>query len=76
MRTVRKPIHRDGFRNALCPNYSKCLDMAVRRSWEFWDCGECKHRSERDPEFDMDIEVTLSQSVTYYDLPQEVSFKM
>jgi hypothetical protein len=74
MRTARKPIHRNGYRNALCPDYSKCLDLAVRRSWEFWDCGECKYRSERDPEFDM--EVTLNRSVVYYDVPLEVAVKM
>lgn len=74
MRTFRKPIHRDGFRNALCPNYSKCLDLAVRRCWNFWDCGECKHRTERDPEFDM--EMTLTRNVTFYDLPPEISIKM
>lgn len=74
MRTARKPIHRNGYRNALCPDYGKCLDLAVRRSWEFWDCEECKYRSERDPEFDM--EVTLSRSVVYYDVPLEVAVKM
>jgi len=74
MKARRRPIHRYGFRNALCPNYRECLDMAVRKGWEFWDCGECTHKLETDPEFD--IEASLTQSVTYYDVPLEVSIKM
>jgi len=74
MRAGCKPIHRDGFRNALCPNYRECLDLAVRKSWEFWDCTECVHKASTDPEFD--IEATLSHSVTYFDLPLEVAVKM
>jgi hypothetical protein len=74
MKTFCKPVHRDGFRNALCPNYRKCLDLAIRRSWAYWDCAECEYRSARDPEFDMQI--TMNKSVTYYDLPMGVSLKM
>ena len=74
MRSRCKPIHRDGFRNALCPNYRECLDLAVRKSWEFWDCTECAYKASTDPEFD--IEGTLSHSVTYFDLPLEVAVKM
>jgi len=48
--------------------------MAVRKGWEFWDCGECTHRLETDPEFN--IEATLTQNVTYYDVPLEVPVKM
>lgn len=70
----RKPIHRHGYRNALCPKYRECLDLAVRKSWEFWDCAECEYKGETDPEFD--IEVTMSQNVAYYDLPMEFSVKM
>lgn len=74
MKAKRKPIHRCGYRNALCPRYRECLDLAVRKSWEFWDCAECPLRSETDPEFD--IEAAMSQNVTYYDLPAELSIKM
>lgn len=74
MKAKCRPIHRDGFRNALCPNYRECLDMAVQKSWEYWDCAECTHRTSTDPE--LDIEVTLSHSVTYFDLPFEISAKM
>jgi hypothetical protein len=48
--------------------------MAVRKAWEFWDCGECAHRNETDPDFD--IESAMTQNVTYYDVPLEVSVKM
>ncbi len=74
MRTRRKPIHREGVRNALCPNYRKCLDLAVRKAWEFWDCGECSHKADIDPE--LNIEATLNQNVAYYDVPMEISIKI
>ena len=48
--------------------------MAVKKAWEYWDCAECPHKTSIDPEFD--IECTLRNSVTYYDLPMEISGKM
>lgn len=74
MKTRRNPIHRDGTRNALCPHYRKCLDMAVKKSWSYWDCDECGHKDTIDPEFN--IEGTLRNPVTYYDLPMEIHFKL
>jgi hypothetical protein len=74
MRAGCRPINRDGYRNALCPYYRDCLDQAVRKAWEYWDCAECIHRNSTDPEFE--IEGTLSHNVTYFDLPMEIAFKM
>lgn len=74
MRTKRNPIHRHGNRNALCPYYRACLNMAVKKAWEYWDCAECPHKTSIDPEFD--IECSLRNPVTYYDLPMEIAGKM
>ena len=42
------PIHRVGTKNVLCPHYTNCLDHAVRRYWQFWDCSQCTHRSDQE----------------------------
>ena len=42
------PINRGGNKNALCPHYTGCLDLAVRRHWRSWDCSECTHKSEQE----------------------------
>jgi hypothetical protein len=48
--------------------------LAVKKAWEFWDCAECPYKASTDPEFD--IECTLRNPVTYYDLPMEIAGKM
>jgi hypothetical protein len=42
--TERNPLWRKGNRNTACPYYSECLDDAIKRSWEGWDCCDCKHK--------------------------------
>ena len=44
MNTERNPLCRKGDRNTSCPYYRQCLDDAIKRSWERWDCGECEHK--------------------------------
>ena len=74
MKAKRKPINREGVRNALCPYYKKCLNLAVKKSWAHWDCEECTHKDSIDPEFN--IEGTLRNPVAYYDLPLEIHIKI
>ena len=42
------PVHREGTKNVMCSHYRDCLDHAARRYWQFWDCSECTHKSERE----------------------------
>jgi len=44
MNAERNPLSRKGNRNVPCPYYRECLDDAIKRSWEGWDCDECKHK--------------------------------
>lgn len=66
------PINRLGTKNILCPYYRNCLDHAVSRFWQFWDCSECTHKAEQeslglgrsvhDPNLEYDLSwITLSE---------------
>ncbi len=74
MGTARKPIHRKGERNALCPHYAICLDEAVNGTWAYWDCSECECQSSRDPR--LDIQNRINDSMPYYDLPDGIFEKV
>ena len=69
MKKQRRPINKKGDRNALCPFYRDCLDDAVRKSWDYWHCCECKHKLSRDPEFD--VLNVVNDSLPYYELPED-----
>ena len=74
MKKERRPICKKGKRNALCPYYGICLDEAVKKSWQYWDCRECAHKSSRDSELDMP---TFGEDqVPYYDLPLDIYVKV
>lgn len=74
MENKRRPLNRKGDRNALCPHYRDCLDDAVKKSWQHWDCEECTHKLTIDP--GMDILDYVNDSVAYYDLPTEIYVKI
>jgi len=67
MARKRHPVYKKGDRNALCPHYNDCLDEAVQKYWEFWNCGKCQHKMSRDP--DLDMMHTMNDSIVFYDLP-------
>lgn len=64
-----KPVHRSGNRNIHCPFYGNCLDKAVKRNWQSWDCFECPYKAKRqaisliNPNYDIDHYYVLPQSV-------------
>ncbi|MFZ7112550.1 MAG: hypothetical protein ACOWYE_12775 [Desulfatiglandales bacterium] len=67
MEEKRHPVYKRGERNALCPFYGDCLNEAIARSWKYWHCRECQHRTTRDPR--IDILSTIEGSISYYELP-------
>jgi hypothetical protein len=46
MRKNRNPHSRKGNRNVFCSDYNNCLDVAIERSWNSWNCGQCIPRFE------------------------------
>ena len=42
----------------------------LKKSWEFWDCGQCVNNTLYNPAFEMSN--TVSDTVVYYDLPSEI----
>jgi hypothetical protein len=64
------PIHKKGNRNVLCLYYGDCLDYAIEKAWEYWDCRDCQHRLSEGAR--PEIRYTESDSIAYYDLPLEI----
>ena len=56
--TERNPVRRQGSRNIFCPFYRECLDDAIKKSWQDWDCGDCPHKLNHQNEPDPLLAVT------------------
>jgi hypothetical protein len=67
----RNPVNCRGYRNVLCPDYSDCLNDAIAKGWEFWECSHCEKRFVQ--EMDIDIQFAASEPLPFYDLPVEIS---
>ena len=70
----RNPEHRRGERNGLCPHYGVCLDEAVKKSWQYWDCCNCCHSRSRDPGIDGFMEE--NETMPYYSVPEKIFEKV
>lgn len=44
MNKACNPLQREGERNVFCPFYNRCLDHAIKESWQYWDCGDCRNK--------------------------------
>jgi hypothetical protein len=64
------PVHKKGNRNVLCPYYIDCLDYAIEKSWAYWGCADCQHRLTQGA--GAEIQLTVDDSIAYYDLPLEI----
>jgi hypothetical protein len=64
------PVHKKGNRNVLCPYYIDCLDYAIEKSWAYWGCADCQHRLTQGA--GAEIQLTVGDSIAYYDLPLEI----
>jgi hypothetical protein len=69
MKSRPNPRRDKGDRNLFCRYYGDCLDYAVKKAWDDWDCGECTHQSSEGgrPE----ISLQEGGAVAYYELPSE-----
>ena len=70
MGMLRNPVKQKGDRNVLCSYYNHCLDNAVKKSWEDWDCGDCQFRWDQGAR--PELRFTADETVAYYDLPVEI----
>ena len=60
------PLERRGERSIFCSYYRGCLDHAVRMSWLYWDCGDCRHK--RDQGARPEMTLFRGNSIGHYDL--------
>ncbi len=72
MRKKCKPtINNEGGRNLFCAHYNDCLDHAVKKSWDSWNCSRCalrdKFSSQETPV------LGFTGDVAYYELGDSLS---
>jgi hypothetical protein len=68
MKPKRKPVNRQGERNIQCAHYGVCLDDAVKRQWQHWECSECAYRSAHESR---DAVRTVPDPNVCYELPSQ-----
>jgi hypothetical protein len=44
MRKECNPSKKRGDRNVFCSEYNNCLDIAITKSWNTWNCNKCPFR--------------------------------
>jgi len=66
MNKVCNPLQRMGERNVFCPLYNGCLNHAVKESWQYWTCGDCRNKLNQGAMPEMRLMAT--DSVEHYDL--------
>ncbi len=88
MREECSPNPRRGDRNVFCFDYNYCLDHAITRSWNSWNCCKCKFRFIQDFEKErssissevtlehelMDQSISLDWEFLDYDFDNEFDF--
>ena len=70
MKSKRNPVNKQGHRNLQCIHYCTCLDDAVEKGWQYWQCSECAYKSVREPD---DAVRTVHDSNVCYELPSNLS---
>jgi hypothetical protein len=69
MREECSPNPRRGDRNVFCSDYNYCLDYAITRSWNSWNCCKCKIRFGQDVE--KESPSTSSEVILEYELTDQ-----
>lgn len=73
MRKKRRPHYKQGDRNVFCPHYGDCLDEAVKKAWDYWNCSECPLRFHEAPS--ADILTSVNDTIPYFTISSEISGK-
>ena len=62
MKKERNPRWHRGYRNVFCREYNHCLDHAISKSWNSFNCGRCELRFDR--ALEMERPFVFSQAVS------------
>lgn len=68
------PSHKKGERNIFCPHYCNCLDIAIKKSWDYWACMECRFKENK--QYMDEYPYTNSDTVLYHTLPHDIYMKV
>ena len=65
MRKFRPTISNKGGRNLFCRHYDRCLDYAIKKAWDSWNCTKCDFKNKvSDQTF---IMPRYSEDIIYYE---------
>jgi hypothetical protein len=62
-----KPVRKPGERNIFCPYYDDCLNFAVKRHWQYFDCSQCPSKMVK--QAIMNTESMSNDGIIIYELP-------
>jgi hypothetical protein len=65
MKKRNPTANNEGGRNLFCSHYSDCLDHAITKVWDSWNCAECQFKNEVCPQ-EAKIPV-YSDDIAYYE---------
>ena len=65
MKKCRPTISNEGGRNIFCGYYNDCLDYAIKKSWDSWNCAKCKMKNKVSPQ---EARIPMySEDIAYYE---------
>jgi hypothetical protein len=73
MKRYLNPKNKDGERNIYCPFYRDCLDLVIKKSWEYWACSNCRHRKQKVDFFDS--LPSMDNGMPYYSLSHNINLE-
>jgi len=65
MKKRNPTVKNEGGRNLFCGHYGDCLDHAIKKTWDSWNCSKCQFKHEVSPqEARMPV---YSEDIAYYE---------
>jgi hypothetical protein len=65
MKKYRPTKNNEGGRNLFCSQYSHCLDYAIDKAWDSWNCSKCDFKNKQGDRVAMAS--IYSEEIPYYE---------
>ena len=71
MKKYRPTKNNEGGRNLFCSHYSHCLDYAIKKAWDSWNCTRCDFKNKQcEQSAGMPV---YSEDIAYYEFGEGFS---
>jgi hypothetical protein len=70
MNQACNPRQKKGERNVFCPLYNRCLNHAIKESWEYFACSDCRNKLNQGSR--PEIPLMAIDLIEHYDLRLEI----